>query len=59
MVEIKVVEGEEVQAGQQLAIIDAMKMENVLLAENDGVVAAVKAKAGDSLATDQIIIEFE
>ncbi|MBT7745926.1 MAG: biotin/lipoyl-binding protein, partial [Alphaproteobacteria bacterium] len=59
VVEIKVVEGEEVKAGQQLAIIDAMKMENVLLAENDGVVATVKAAAGDSLATDQIIIEFE
>jgi propionyl-CoA carboxylase alpha chain len=59
VVEIKVSEGEEVKAGQQLAIIDAMKMENVLLAENDGVVAAVKAVAGDSLATDQIIIEFE
>jgi propionyl-CoA carboxylase alpha chain len=59
VVEIKVEEGEEVKAGQQLAIIDAMKMENVLLAERDGTILAVKAAAGDSLATDQIIIEFE
>jgi len=59
VVEIKVSEGEEVKAGQALAIIDAMKMENVLAAERDGVVAAVKAALGDSLATDQVILEFE
>ncbi len=59
VVEIKVSEGEEVKAGQALAIIDAMKMENVLAAERDGVVAAVKAEPGDSLATDQVILEFE
>jgi len=59
VVEIKVSEGEEVKAGQALAIIDAMKMENVLAAERDGVVAAVKAAPGDSLATDQVILEFE
>jgi len=51
--------GQEVKAGEELAVVEAMKMENVLRAERDGVVAAVKAKPGDSLAVDQVIIEFE
>jgi len=48
-----------VKAGEDLAIIEAMKMENVLRAERDNVVAKVLAKAGDSLAVDQPILEFQ
>ena len=51
-------EGDEVRAGQPLAIVDAMKMENVLRAERDGRVAAVRVAVGDSLAADQVIMEF-
>jgi len=51
--------GQEVKAGEDLAIIEAMKMENVLRAERDSVVAKVLAKPGDSLAVDQPILEFE
>ena len=51
-------EGDKVQAGQPLAIVDAMKMENVLRAVRDGRVVAVHAKVGDSLAADQVIMEF-
>jgi propionyl-CoA carboxylase alpha chain len=48
-----------VKAGQPLAVVEAMKMENVLRAERDGTVAKVAAKKGDSLAVDQVILEFE
>ena len=51
-------EGQEVKAGDALAIVEAMKMENVLRAERDGTIAKLRAKAGDSLAVDQIILEF-
>ncbi len=51
-------EGDTVQAGQPLAIVDAMKMENVLRASRDGRIVAVRAKVGDSLAADQVIMEF-
>ena len=51
-------EGETVRAGQPLAVVDAMKMENVLRATRDGRIVAVHAKVGDSLAADQIIMEF-
>ena len=56
---IAVSEGDEVKAGQEVCVIEAMKMENVLRAEKDGKVAKIHAGAGDSLAVDQIIIEFE
>ncbi|ADZ70214.1 acetyl-CoA carboxylase biotin carboxylase subunit [Polymorphum gilvum] len=59
VVSIAVAEGQEVKAGEQLAIVEAMKMENVLRAERDCVVAAIKAKPGDSLAVDAVIMEFE
>jgi propionyl-CoA carboxylase alpha chain len=59
VVSINVGVGEPVKAGQTLAVVEAMKMENVLRAERDGVVAAIKAKSGDSLAVDQVILEFE
>ncbi|RBP14401.1 biotin carboxyl carrier protein /biotin carboxylase [Roseiarcus fermentans] len=50
--------GQDVKAGEQLCIVEAMKMENVLSAERDGIVKAVHAKEGDSLAVDAVIIEF-
>ncbi|WP_144097995.1 acetyl-CoA carboxylase biotin carboxylase subunit [Croceicoccus sediminis] len=59
LVSLNVEEGDEVQLGQPLAVIEAMKMENILRAEKAGVVAKVNAKAGDSLAVDAIILELE
>jgi propionyl-CoA carboxylase alpha chain len=56
---IVVGEGQEIKAGEPLAIVEAMKMENVLSAERDGRVAKIHAKPGDSLAVDQVILEFE
>jgi propionyl-CoA carboxylase alpha chain len=58
VVSIAVAEGQEVKAGETLAVIEAMKMENVLRAERDGVVKTIKAKPGDSLAVDAVILEF-
>jgi propionyl-CoA carboxylase alpha chain len=55
---IAVTAGQEVKAGETLAIVEAMKMENVLRAERDVVVKALKARAGDSLAVDAVIMEF-
>ncbi|MCE7030533.1 acetyl-CoA carboxylase biotin carboxylase subunit [Jiella avicenniae] len=59
VVQIAVAEGETVEAGQTLAVIEAMKMENVLKAEHKAVVKSVPVKAGDSLAVDAVIMEFE
>ncbi len=50
--------GQEVKAGEALAIVEAMKMENVLRAERDATIAKVVAKEGDSLAVDAVILEF-
>ncbi len=58
LVSVAVDEGQDVKAGEELAVVEAMKMENVLRAERDGKVKSVRAKAGDSLAVDQIILEF-
>ncbi|MCZ7657311.1 MAG: acetyl/propionyl/methylcrotonyl-CoA carboxylase subunit alpha [Xanthobacteraceae bacterium] len=55
---IAVTEGQEVKAGETLAVVEAMKMENVLRAERDGTVKTVHAKPGDSLAVDAVIMEF-
>ncbi len=55
---VHVAVGAEIKAGDPLAVVEAMKMENVLRAERDGVVKAVKAKAGESLAVDAVIMEF-
>ena len=55
---ISVAEGAEVKAGDNLAVVEAMKMENVLKAERDGKVKKINAKAGDSLAVDAVILEF-
>ena len=58
LVDIAVKPGQSVRAGEKLAVIEAMKMENTLLAVQDGVVAKVTANKGDSLAVDQVILEF-
>jgi len=55
---VTVAEGQEVKAGETLAIVEAMKMENVLRAERDGTVKKLHAKPGDSLAVDAVIMEF-
>jgi propionyl-CoA carboxylase alpha chain len=59
LVSLAVEEGEAVKAGQELAVVEAMKMENVMRAERDVVVSAINAEPGDSLAVDQVIMEFE
>ena len=56
---VHVREGDRVEAGQPLAVIEAMKMENILRAQKAGIVARVNAAAGDSLAVDAVILEFE
>jgi len=48
-----------VKAGERLVIIEAMKMQNVLVAERDSVVAEALAKPGESVAVDQVILRFE
>ncbi|MCZ7642319.1 MAG: acetyl/propionyl/methylcrotonyl-CoA carboxylase subunit alpha [Pseudorhodoplanes sp.] len=58
VVSIAVKEGQEVKAGETLAVVEAMKMENVLRAERDATVKSIKAKPGDSLAVDAVIMEF-
>jgi propionyl-CoA carboxylase alpha chain len=58
VVSIAVKEGEEVKAGEPVAVIEAMKMENVLRAEIDGTVKKINAKPGDSLAVDAVILEL-
>jgi propionyl-CoA carboxylase alpha chain len=59
IVKIDVAVGDTVQEGQALCTIEAMKMENILRAERKGVVAKINAAAGDSLAVDGVIMEFE
>ena len=59
LVQVAVVPGQKVQAGERVAVIEAMKMENVLFALQDGVVKSVVAKQGESLTVDQVIVEFE
>ncbi len=58
VVAIPVVVGQEVKTGETVAIIEAMKMQNILKAERDGVVKAVSAKAGDPVAADDVLVEF-
>ncbi len=59
VVSIAVEEGEEVQEGQPLATVEAMKMENILRAEKKGKISKINAAPGDSLAVDEVIMEFE
>jgi len=59
LVSLNVVEGDKVELGQPLAVIEAMKMENILRAEKSGTVKSVNAEAGQSLAVDAVILELE
>jgi propionyl-CoA carboxylase alpha chain len=59
IVKINVEVGDEVQEGQALATVEAMKMENILRAERRGVVAKINATPGASLKVDDVILEFE
>jgi propionyl-CoA carboxylase alpha chain len=59
VVDIHVAAGDRVEAGQPLAVVEAMKMQNILRAEKPGVVLSVNAKPGESLAVDAVILEFE
>jgi propionyl-CoA carboxylase alpha chain len=59
IVSIAVEVGQEIKAGEPLAIVEAMKMENILRAERDGKVKAIHVSKGDSLAVDAVIMEFE
>ena len=59
IVKIDVAVGDEVQEGQTLCSVEAMKMENILRAERKGIVIKINAAAGDSLAVDEVIMEFE
>jgi propionyl-CoA carboxylase alpha chain len=58
VVALDVVVGQEVKEGETVAIIEAMKMQNIIKAERDGVVKAVGSKAGDSVAADEVLVEF-
>ena len=59
LVRLAAKEGDEIKAGEELAVVEAMKMENSLRANEDGVVAKVLAEEGESLVVDQPILEFE
>jgi propionyl-CoA carboxylase alpha chain len=59
LVALHVEAGEKVEAGQPLAVVEAMKMENILRAEKAGTVKSLSAAAGDSLAVDAVILEME
>jgi len=59
VVSVSVHEGEEVEVGQELAVVEAMKMQNVLRSEKKGKIRSIKAAAGDSLKVDEVILEFE
>ncbi len=59
LVDVAVQEGQKVQAGEKLAVIEAMKMENILFATQDGVVGKIAASRGASLAVDDVILEFQ
>jgi propionyl-CoA carboxylase alpha chain len=59
VVRIDVEEGQEVQEGQTLCTVEAMKMENILRAERKGVVIRIHAEPGSSMGVDDVIMEFE
>jgi propionyl-CoA carboxylase alpha chain len=58
VVSIDVATGQEVKTGEIVAVLEAMKMQNIIRAERDGTVKAVNAKAGDSVAADELLVEF-
>jgi propionyl-CoA carboxylase alpha chain len=53
-----VVLGQEVKEGEVVCVIEAMKMQNIIRAERDGVVKTVSSKSGDSVAADEVLVEF-
>lgn len=59
LVSVSVKEGQAVQAGQQVAVVEAMKMQNVLRAPKDGIVKRLGAVPGSPLRVDQVIVEFD
>ena len=58
VVTMDVAEGQTVREGEVVCVIEAMKMQNIIRAEHDGVVKAVNAKSGDSVAADEVLVEF-
>ncbi|MFC3076884.1 acetyl-CoA carboxylase biotin carboxylase subunit [Phenylobacterium terrae] len=58
VVSVDVAPGQEVKAGEQLAIVEAMKMQNIIRAERDGVVKTVGPRPGDSVSADEVLVEF-
>jgi propionyl-CoA carboxylase alpha chain len=58
VVSLAVAESQEVKAGETLAVVEAMKMENILRAERDGTIKKIRVKPGDSVAVDAVIMEF-
>jgi propionyl-CoA carboxylase alpha chain len=58
VVSLAVSEGQEVKTGETLAVIEAMKMENMLRAERDGIIKKIRVKQGDSVAVDAVVMEF-
>ncbi len=58
VVSVDVTEGQSVRTGEVVAVLEAMKMQNILRAERDGVVKAVSVKSGDSVAADEVLVEF-
>jgi propionyl-CoA carboxylase alpha chain len=58
VVSLAVSEGQEVKAGETLAVVEAMKMENILRSERDGTIKRIRVKPGDSVAVDAVIMEF-
>ncbi|WP_394663487.1 biotin/lipoyl-containing protein, partial [uncultured Sphingomonas sp.] len=59
LVRLDVAQGDKVEAGQPLAVVEAMKMENILRAAKSGTVKSISATTGDSLAVDAVILELE
>ena len=59
LAEVAVKAGQEIKAGERLVVIEAMKMQNVILAERDAVVAELLAHEGESLAVDQPVLRFQ
>ena len=59
VISLQVVSGQDIRAGDTLAVVEAMKMQNILRAERDGKVKKLFAKPGDTLAVDAVIMEFE
>ncbi len=58
VVSIAVTPGQQVKAGEALAVVEAMKMQNIIRAERDGVVKSVGPGPGDSIAADEVLVEF-